>query len=465
MSTRKILLLNPPSPELLIRDYYCSKTTKSNYIFQPVDLIIQSGYLAQQGEVKLIDAVVDRLSFDACKRAVLDYAPDWVFFLTGAVSWEYDFPFLEDLKRCLPGSRWVGSGDIFQEEGERWLHEFPFIDGVVKDFSNDDVAAIFLGEFDRIQNGIYRQAFEVKSKLGAREKRAFFDIPIPRQDLFINPRYHFSFTRSEPFATVLTDFGCPYPCSFCIQSTLGFKYRSVENVMQELRQLKALGVREVFFQDQTWGTHKERNLELCQRMVDEKLNLGWVTFSRVDVIQEDTLKAWKAAGCHTLMFGVEFADAEMLKRYRKGYKPDQIAQGLKVARDLGIRTVGTFLVGLPEETRESLTATAALARDLPLDFASFNVAVPRYGTLLRSEARAGGLIEDLRTMDQAGAQVAMNTLHMNREEVDRLKRKAVRDFYLRPSYLGRRLASVNSWWELKTQAREGLALLSRNRAL
>lgn len=459
----RALLLNPPFPDLVIRDYYCSKTTKSNYIFQSVDLVTLSGRLHERYDLTLIDAVVDRLEPEVCLARALDCRPDVVVFMTGAVSWEEDFPFLLRLKDGLPpGTRFIGSGDIFQEEGERWLREHAFIDLALRDFSNADALHFLDGRDELLENAIWRRDGQVRSQATKRARSGFFDLPMPRQELFVNPRYHFSFVRRSPFVTMLTDFGCPYPCSFCIQSTLGNKFRSVDSVMEELRHVRSLGVKEIFFQDQTWGVNRERNLEICRRMVSEGMDFGWVTFCRVDIIDDEALRVWKAAGCHTLMFGVEFADPEMLKRYRKGYRPDQIARGLKVAQALGIRTVGTFLLGLPEETRETLEATAGLACDLPLDFASFNVAVPRYGTLLRGQAKREGLIEDLRSMDQSGAQVAMATRHLTQAQVLELKQKAVRRFYLRPRYLWRRLRTLASWWEFKSQIQEGFALIWRN---
>lgn len=355
----------------------------------------------------------------------------------------------------------VGSGDIFQEDGVRWLEEFPFIDAVIRDFANEDVVSFLEGREEDLENVVFRRASEVVAVEHKRARRAYFDIPPPRRELFFNPRYRFSFTRRKPFATVLTDFGCPYPCSFCIMSTLGSKFRSVDSVIEELRTLKARGVKDIFFIDQTWGIEKKRNLELCRRMVEEELDFGWVTYSRVDVVDEEVLCAWREAGCHTLIFGVEFASAEMLKRYKKGYKPKQIVEGLELTRRMGIRAVGTFILGLPEDTAETMEMTIRLACELPLDFASFNVAVPRHGTPLRKAAKSQGLIGDLRVMDQAGLQVAMPTQHLSREEVMRMKRKAIYRFYLRPSYLWRRLTSVSSLEELGSQLREGAALLSR----
>jgi anaerobic magnesium-protoporphyrin IX monomethyl ester cyclase len=459
----RVLLLNPPAPDLVIRDYYCSKTTRSNYLFQPIDFVIQSGLLARHFEVSLIDAVVDGLDEAECARRIEALRPDAIFFLSGAISWTHDFPFLADVKKRLGGAvKLVGSGDIFLEEAERWLSEAPHIDAVVLDFASDDVANFVLGRFDELENATYRAGGEIKTVRQPRSKGATYDLPLPRHELFQNPRYRFSFVRRTPFATVLTDFGCPFPCSFCVMSGLGSKFRSVDNVMEELRLLKSMGVRDIFFIDQTWGVRRQRNREICEAMIEEKLGLGWVTFTRADILKAEDLALWAKAGCHTLMMGVESASPEMLKAYRKGYKAEQVASGLQMVRDAGIRTVGTFILGLPEDTTESIEATVQLACDLPLDFASFSVAVPRFGTGLRAQAKAAGLIGDLRVMDQSGETVAMATNTLSRDEVMKLKRQAVKAFYLRPSYLMRRLTTVGSVRELVAQAEEGLALLSRN---
>ncbi|MBN2370272.1 MAG: radical SAM protein [Vicinamibacteria bacterium] len=460
---KRVLLLNPPAPDLVVRDYYCSKTTRSNYIFEPVDLLMQSGRLARHFDVAVLDAVVDRLDEETCRRRILALRPDAILFLTGAVSWNYDFPFLRDVKERLGGTTtFIGSGDVFLDDTERWLEENPFIDAAILDFVNDDATLFLLGRKDALETIVFRAGGVIRAARRPRARGAAFECPLPRHDLFVNPRYHFSFARSRPFATVLTDFGCPYSCSFCVMSGLGFKFRGVDNVMEELRRLKAAGVREIFFIDQTWGVRRERNLALCRRMTEERLDLGWTTFTRVDVFTPEILAAWRRAGCHTLILGVESASADTLQAYRKGYHRDKIAHGLRMVREAGIRTVGTFILGLPEDTRETVEATIRLACALPLDFASFSVAVPRFGTPLREQARAEGLIGDTRVMDQSGATVAMATRVLTREEVRRLTRKAVLRFYLRPSYLIRRALSTRSWWELITQAREGLALAARN---
>ena len=200
---RRVLLLNPPSPDLVIRDYYCSKTTKSNYLFQPIDLVIQSGRLARHFEVTFLDAVVDRLDEAACLARIEALRPDAIFFLSGAVSWTYDLPFLAQAKARLGGAvTLVGSGDVFLEDGERWLTEHPALDAVVLDFSNDDVAAFLLGRDEDLENIVYRRDDAIRAVRRPRPRGGDLELPLPRHELFQNPRYRFSFVRAAPFATV-----------------------------------------------------------------------------------------------------------------------------------------------------------------------------------------------------------------------------------------------------------------------
>jgi radical SAM superfamily enzyme YgiQ (UPF0313 family) len=284
---------------------------------------------------------------------------------------------------------------------------------------------------------------------------------MPRHDLFPERGYRFSFARSPRFATLLTDYGCPWPCTFCVIGTLGYQTRAVADVMEEIDALRARGVRELFFLDQTFGANERRGRELCRAFV-ERGDLSWTAFTRPDTATDELLAAMAAAGCHTLILGVETADDAALERYRKGITTAAVRAAFARVRAHGIRTVGTFIIGLPEETTESLERTLALAREQELDFMILNVAVPRFGTPFRTRALELGLAkrEDL-VMDQAGAEAFLPTATLDRAAMLALKRRMVRRFYLRPNYLWRRLRDARSLWELGAGAREGLALLRR----
>ena len=299
-------------------------------------------------------------------------------------------------------------------------------------------------------------------RTGTGVTRGSYRVPRPRHELFPTNGYQFSFAREARFATTITDYGCPYPCTFCVIGTLGFATRPIDDVLEEIDHLRAAGTTEIFFLDQTFGVKRSRALELC-RAFEERGDLSWTAFTRPDTGDDELLGAMRRAGCHTVILGVESADDAVLARTRKGYTTREVRAGISAAQRAGLRTVGTFIIGLPEDTHESLQATLDFAIELDLDFMSLNVAVPRFATSFRAEALELGLAEEGElVMDQGGEETFLPTAAMDRAQVLRLKKSMVRRFYLRPGYVWRRLKSVKSVDELRRQAREGLALLGRN---
>lgn len=450
----KVLLLNPPGNKTFIRDYYCSKVSKSNYLFQPIDLLIQSGILSGRHQVTVCDAIADKLSAENTLELIAKLAPDAIISLAGSVCLDDDLNFLA--QATLHTTTLLVSGDAFLDVPEQWLERYPYINGILLDFTSDDTLHFL--------DGNRQQAASIVSSGNTgtynRPRGQEFSVPVPQHELFNLPHYRFPFVQQQEFATVLTDFGCPYHCTFCVMATLGYRYRPVVNVMEELRYLKHLGIRELFFFDQSFGIKRERAMELCNNMASEGLTFGWVCYSRVDLIDQDLLTAMKKAGCHTIIFGVESASELILKQYRKGYTKQDILAAFRLCRASGIRTVATFILGLPEETRQTALETIDFLRNIDCDFASFNIAVPRAGTELRHNAIQEGLIKDTMTvMDQSGTTVAMASHHLSAGEIGELKHLALRTFYLRPSYLFRRLTAIRSWYELKEQVREGFHML------
>lgn len=457
----RVLLLNPPGKRTYIRDYFCSKTTKSNYLFHPIDLVVLSGTVASRHETEVLDCMAERLSPAEAERRIDLFAPDAIVSLVGSVSWDEDKAFLA--RQAARGRRVAALGDVLQEDSPQRLADEPWLEAALHVFTNDDVLRWLDGEAADAAEMTVRRADGPPERLSVRAKqKGGYRVPRPRHELFPASGYHFSFARSARFATVLTDYGCPFPCTFCVIGTLGFQTRPLDDVLEELDDLRARGVREIFFMDQTFGVQKQRAMELCAAL-EERGDLSFTCFTRPDTADDELCAAIVRAGGHTVIMGVESADDELLEAYRKDYAADAVLAGFARARRHGLRTVGTFIIGLPEETEDSLRRTLDLALELDLDFMSLNMAVPRFGTPFRAQALELGLAErgDL-VMDQGGADAFLPTRTLDRDNMLALKRTMIRRFYLRPSYLFRRLTSVRSLWELGAQAKEGLALLRRN---
>lgn len=450
----KVLLLNPPGRQIYIRDYFCSKTTKSNYLFHPVDLVTLSGTVASEHELSVLDCMAERLGPEAAEERIDALAPEVILSLVGSVSWDEDRVFLA--RQHARGRRVLAIGDVLHEDSEARLAQEPWLEGALHVFSNADVLHHLAGRREEIEDMTVRRADGSPERLlrvERKHRKGSFRVPRPRHELFPRNGYHFSFARSKRFATVLTDYGCPYPCTFCVIGTLGFQTRPVADALEEIDALRADGVHELFFMDQTFGVVRERGLELC-RELGRRSDLSFTAYTRPDVADDEMLSAMKAAGCHTVMMGVESADDELLKLYKKGYRSSIIADAFARAKRHGLRTVGTFIIGLPEESEQSLQRTLDLAIGLEMDFMSLNMAVPRFGTPFRAEAlRLGLASRDDLVMDQGGAAAFLPTQTLDRARMLAMKKAMVRRFYLRPGYLWRRLTSVKSPWELTAQIR------------
>ena len=194
-----------------------------------------------------------------------------------------------------------------------------------------------------------------------------------------------------------------------------------------------------------------------------KYNFSWSCFGRVDLVDEEQLRLMKQAGCHTIMFGVESASEDILKKYKKGYTRDDIVKAFTAARKIGIKTLATFIIGLPEETKEMIEDTIRFSRKLNPDYVSFNFAVPRLGTELRDKMIKEDLVEsDNVVMDQSGKTILAGTKTLSKKEMMKLKRKAICGFYFRPSYIAKRALGLRSLTELKSNFRGMIGIFRNN---
>ncbi|MBF0500649.1 MAG: radical SAM protein [Candidatus Riflebacteria bacterium] len=457
-----VVLLNPPGSLLYIRNYFCSQTSKARFINQPIDLIFMSGWLKNNFHLVLIDAVLEGISPDSCLKKICALNPAAIITLCGQVSWKEDEPFLKRLKEKT-GARLIAIGDNFIENPAEKLRDICFIDAIITDFSNDDSLSYLSGKTELIKTMTWRNVTgNIVSPRISNIHAASFSLPLPKHDLFVDAGYSFPFVRQKRYATVLTDYGCPCTCSFCVMSTLGYKIRPLENVVEELEKLKAMGVNEILFIDQTFGAVPGRMRHLLRTMIDRRFGFSWVCFSRVDRTDVETLSLMKNAGCHTIIYGVESANENILRKYRKGYSLAQIRETFSECRKLGIQTAGTFLLGFPEDDAASIKATVDLAIEIDCDYASFNVASPRPGTEFRRMMIEEHLADSGdAASDQAGRFVHVRTRHLDAKKLARLQRQAMLRFYFRPRYLLKRLKALHSWRELFLKASEAWAVFRR----
>lgn len=259
-----------------------------------------------------------------------------------------------------------------------------------------------------------------------------------------------SLRRVLPTFNYMAQRGCPYNCSFCDTRTHGRKvrYRRVELVLDDLASLKQrFGINGLIFEGSNFTADAAWVRDLCAGMKERGLKLAWYGMGRVDM-EPDLLPLMRRAGCWCLSFGIESANAATLKRMHKGITPKRTQETIAQARRLGIRTIGSFILGYPGENKQDLLNTVEFACALELDVAVFFIPVPFPGTQLYEDAqRLGGLKPDITWSDYLAWLDHNRPIYVNPligpEHVD-LYNYAFRRFYARPRYLLRQFTSIRS---------------------
>jgi radical SAM superfamily enzyme YgiQ (UPF0313 family) len=457
---KKVLLLNPPGEELFIRDQYCSFVSKASYLWPPIDLLVQSGILSQDFEVEVIDAIAKKMKKEECLERIKEIKPHGVFFLSGTASWRNDFFFLKQLKSLLPEVKLLGSGGNLFFNHKKIIRENKFIDAILLDFTSWETIDYFKGEIKRFNDISYREEGRINFAPFKR-KKGYFSFPIPRHELFPIDKYQIPHAKHWPITRVMSNFGCPFSCRFCVSSQIPFRLRNIDNVINELKYIESLGIKEIDFTDQTFGAVRFHGEELCKKIIKQKINLGWICRTRVDVLNKEFLVLMKKAGCHAVNLGVESGDENLLRRYSKGIEKEQVRKVFKLCKKLGITTLAYFIIGLPGETEKTVLKTIEFAKELDPDFASFTVATPDYGTPLREEAIKKGWIDSREIDFDSTLSPVINTPLLSAKQAFILRRKAVYSFYLRPTYLIKRLFSLRSFRELRVLINNAISLLQK----
>ena len=260
--------------------------------------------------------------------------------------------------------------------------------------------------------------------------------PPPRHDLFPLRSYRLPFVRDYPVTSILTNYACPFGCTYCIQANavLGHRHRPVENVIEELRVIRDLGVRELYFRDPLFESRPADALRLCRALAAD-FDFSWACNCRADTLTDELAAAMKEAGCRCIAFGFETVDTETLRRHEKPLTVEQFRGAIALCRRHGIEVAGYFILGLPGEHFETGLKTIDFAVQSGIDYASFAVPSPDHGTRLRREVVADRKIEaGFRIFDRSRSGVSFSEW-LGTEDLNRLLRIAVTRFYFRPSYV------------------------------
>jgi hopanoid biosynthesis associated radical SAM protein HpnJ len=211
----------------------------------------------------------------------------------------------------------------------------------------------------------------------------------------------------NPYVSFYTTRGCPAQCTFCLwpQTHSGHRWRlrSAQDIANECRYVleNFPGLKEIFFDDDTFNYRKTRTIELCAEL--KKLKFTWSCTSRVTTDYE-TLKAMKEAGCRLLIVGYESGDEQILRNIKKGATIDMALRFTENCHKLGLTIHADFIVGLPGETRETLRNTIDFAKRVDAETIQVSIAHAYPGTEFYGFAKQNALV-NIGMADEGGHQL------------------------------------------------------------
>ena len=262
--------------------------------------------------------------------------------------------------------------------------------GLKKACTANPQSAIPNPQLEAIRGISFRRDGVIKHNPDRERIRDLDELPVPDRSLLKNEITY----SSEDMGLVMTSRGCPFSCSFCVTETRQVRYRSIEHVLAEIRDVKAAyGTTQFSFKDDSFTVNKKRVAEFCAALVRENLHIGWECNTRVDLVNEQMLRDMKRAGCNSIKVGIESGSETELVRMNKGITLDQARRAAAFFRKTGIHWTGYFLMGTPGETLKDIYGTLDFMYEIRPDFASIGVYEPFPGTAMFEEGLQRGLVK------------------------------------------------------------------------
>jgi len=467
----RTLFLNPPSFEGF--DGGASSrwpaTREIESYWYPVWLCYPAGMLPDS---KVVDAPPHKLSIEQTVAMASDF--ELLVLFTSTPGFSVDVKIAEMMKDVNPKMKVGFVGPPVTVEPEKSLRASTAIDFIVRREFDHQIAGFAQGKDLADLPGV---SFRKNGGFQHNAEGGFIEdldsLPwvtkVYQRDLDFR-RYNVPFLLN-PFISLYTSRGCPAMCTFCLwpQTHSGHRWRlrSTDDIVNEVRWAldNFPGLKEIFFDDDTFNYQKARTIELCKKL--KPLNFTWSCTSRVTTDYE-TLKAMREAGCRLMIVGYESGDAQILKNIKKGATLDMARRYTANAHKLGLTIHGDFIVGLPGESRESIRRTIDFAKRLDTETIQVSIAHPYPGTEFYDYVKENNLITIDSMTDEQGHQLP-NIVYpgLDRGELMEWVERFYDEYYFRPRAAWRVVRKAifdgGERKRLYKEAREYLALRNKRK--
>ena len=427
----------------------------------PMSLLYISSYIKALGnhETRFVDGFF--VKGEQWIQALLSFEPDLIGLWSTQFSWERTKRVARELKeQGKPGLKVMVGGTFINASGAVLLED-PEADGIdylVVGEGEDAVLELCQalgGErgLGTIKGLVWRQDGEVMANETRPWRRDLDSLPFPDYDLLDLGDYApaIGSYKCLPSVNLMTVRGC----AFC-HAANSLRERSLDNVLEEIKWLQGrFGVRHLLLFDETFTFYRERVIEFCRRLEEERIKVRWTCNSRVDTIDPELIKIMKRAGCWRLQFGAESGVQKQLDTLYKQVTPEDNRRAVVMTKRGGLDVFASFMLGIPGETYEEGLQTIKFAKSLPLDYCNFLNFMPLAGTPFYKD------------LDRYGTLSGPTAFHlmsfvphsMTREQLADLMVRGPKEYYFRPSYLIKRFLAQRSLEDVKRNMRGFFAFI------
>lgn len=467
----KILFIIPPDT-IRIESSVSEKLDKDREIRAPLGLLYVAGAIKDLEGVTsiLLDCPATGSDFDQVREKIVAIEPDLIalsaltFSLldalkTARVAKEVD----PSIKVCLGGFHvnLYPLESLNRREVDYIVHgegEIPF---------RKLISALRNGELEKLRTieGIgFKDGEELLHNGPSQIVKDMDRIPSPEYHLLDLKKYTHILSNGGKSISMQTSRGCPFKCLFCDIRGTKLRFKSPEKVVDEILDLKAEGVSDIFFVDDTITVHRKRLKALCEMLIKEKIEIKYRISARVDTVDKEILHLLKWSGCNRVSYGVESGTQRLLDYLEKGVTLEQIEKAFQMTGEVGIQTFGFLIIGIPTETVEEMECSVDFLRHVKADYMNISICTPYPKTALYTKMLNDGLIshdfwQSFAENPTKEFKVRFWNQNFSDEQLRLFQDRLMKKFYRRPGYFLHELLKIRSKDEFLKKARLGLRIL------
>ena len=433
-----ILLMTTAPPENSV--WYLGKR------LPPIGLMYVAAALEKAGfEVQMLDNYLMKKSTDEIKQLVTNLNPQIVGITCGSATYTRCIETAKAVKQAQPNCKIVVGGwhasympdsllanpeidYVIMGEGERAITQL----ATAITNGNDPSAAIIPGVACK------RNGESIKNQPKFIENMD--EIPYPARHLLPLELYDrtIEFLDAKPADVMSISRGCVFNCGFCETRKLwgnicrGFSPKRVIGEVQDL--MSKYGTKGLYFINDNFTLRKKETAELCNLMIEHKIDLQWVCDTRVDLVNQELLALMNKAGCKTIWFGVESASPRILQRIGRNTTPQQVENAFKLCKKNDIKVACSFMLGLPDETLKDMETSLKFAKKLNPDWCQFNIFIACPDSKLYNE-----LIENGKYVKLDDYLLVVKTDEYDYNSLMAVQKRFFKEFHMSPKQILKRV--------------------------